>query len=288
MTEEQIEREYIKTLKIEEESIIDKRCVRQKLSFSALKTLLISKGQHINEESFDETYSLLNRSGEYNYYAGLLEDNADVSIKVATFKGKDKTTFLKRQEFGFQCLVVAMKNVISYVDSINETYIDTSVRPRREKRMFSQEAFIEAWTNAVVHNDWKQGVPPAVYVFDDRLEIVSIGGLPKGQTLNSFFKGKSVPVNEPMIRLFMKLDLMEQNGHGIPIILKEYDKTIFEIEDNFITVTIPFDKIGFENVPQKSMEEIIINLIRNNPNISRKEMAEKNRCYYKNYTKNNK
>lgn len=137
MSVEEIEKGYIKTLKIEEESIIDKRCVRQKLSFIALKTLLISKGQHINEDSFDETYSLLNRDGEYNYYAGLLEDNADVSIKVATFKGKDKTIFLKRQEFGFQCLVVAMKNVISYIDSINETYIDTSVRPRKEKRMFS-------------------------------------------------------------------------------------------------------------------------------------------------------
>ncbi len=75
-----------------------------------------------------------------------------MSIKVAVFKGKDKTTFLKRQEFGFQCLVVAMKNVINYIDSINETYIDTSVRPRKEKRMFSQDAFIEAWINAVVHN----------------------------------------------------------------------------------------------------------------------------------------
>lgn len=78
--------------------------------------------------------------------------------------------------------------------------------------------------------------------FDDRLEIVSIGGLPKGQTSDSFFKGKSVPINESMIRLFIKLDLIEQNGHRIPIILKEYGKEAFEIKDNFITVTIPFDK----------------------------------------------
>lgn len=45
-----------------------------------------------------------------------------------------------------------------------------------------------------------------------------------------------------MIRLFIKLDLIEQNGHRIPIILKEYGKEAFEIKDNFITVTIPFDK----------------------------------------------
>lgn len=43
MSEEEIEKGYIKTLKIEEESIIDKRCVRQKLSFSALKHFLFLK-----------------------------------------------------------------------------------------------------------------------------------------------------------------------------------------------------------------------------------------------------
>lgn len=125
-----------------------------------------------------------------------------------------------------------------------------------------------------MHNDWKQGVPPAVYVYDDRLEIVSIGGLPKGQTIESFFKGKSVPVNEPMIRLFMKLDLMEQNGHGIPIILKEYGKEVFEIEDNFITVTIPFDRTGFENDAQNDLENVLIKVIKNNPQITRIEMAK--------------
>ncbi len=75
MSEEQIEREYIKTLSIIKESITEKRCTRQRLTFSALKTLLISKGQHINEDTFDETYSLKNKNDEYNYYAGLLEDN---------------------------------------------------------------------------------------------------------------------------------------------------------------------------------------------------------------------
>lgn len=40
---------------------------------------------------------------------------------------------------------------------------------------------------------------------------------------------------------------MEQNGHGIPIILKEYGKKVFEIEGNFIIVTFLFDKTGFKN-----------------------------------------
>lgn len=207
--------------------------------------MLLQKGYHINDKTFYENFSLVNEKGEFNYYAGLLDAAADVSIKVAKFKGDDKTFFLKRNEFGFQCILVGLKNVINYADSINETYIDTTTRPRREKRMFSQEAFIEGWTNAIVHTDWSQGVPPAVYIYDNRLEIVSTGGLPKGQNLESFFRGKSIPVNEPMVKLFLKLDLIEQNGHGVPIILKEYGEEAFLIEDNFITITIPFDKTGF-------------------------------------------
>lgn len=73
----------------------------------------------------------------------------------------------------------------------------------------------------------------------------------------------------------MKLDLMEQNGHGIPIILKEYGKKVFEIEGNFITVTFPFDKTGFKNKDwtQKNKKEIIIEMIVQNNKITRKEMA---------------
>lgn len=48
---------------------------------------------------------------------------------------------------------------------------------------------------------------------------------------------------------------------------------------NYINVTLPFDKEVMAsrtnetiNVPQKSYEEILIELIKNNPNITRKEM----------------
>ena len=45
-----------------------------------------------------------------------------------------------------------LEKVINYCDALNETFIDVSVRPRKEQRLFSSEAFKEAWINACVPN----------------------------------------------------------------------------------------------------------------------------------------
>lgn len=128
MTEEQIEKRYIESINIKERSIIDIYSPKQNLTFNILKNLLISKNYHINDETFYQNYSFLTKDGKFNRYSNLLSDEADVSIKVAVFKGKDKTEFLKRNEYGFQSIIIAMQKVIDYCDAINETYIDLSVR----------------------------------------------------------------------------------------------------------------------------------------------------------------
>ena len=49
---------------------------------------------------------------------------------------------------------------------------------RRETSLFDLEAVREAWINACVHNAWREYIPPAVHIYNDRLEIISYGGLP--------------------------------------------------------------------------------------------------------------
>lgn len=55
------------------------------------------------------------------------------SIKVAVFKGTDKTEVIKRNEYGYTCLIDFLEKVINYCDALNETFIDLSVRPRKEQ-----------------------------------------------------------------------------------------------------------------------------------------------------------
>ncbi len=53
------------------------------------------------------------------------------------------------------------------------------------------KGFREAWLNACLHNRWSRQTPPAVYMFDDCIEIISVGGLPDGLILEEFLKEKA-------------------------------------------------------------------------------------------------
>ncbi|MDE6414947.1 MAG: hypothetical protein K2K48_05990 [Anaeroplasmataceae bacterium] len=76
--------------------------------------------------------------------------------------------------------------------------------------------------------------------------------------------GKIKPVNEELMKIFLQCSIVEHLGHGVPIIVREYDEKAYEFSESFITVTIPFDRTGFgsQNVAQK--DEQIKALIRAN------------------------
>ena len=175
-----------------------------------------------------------------------------------------------------------MKQAYDYcVDVINTTKTIFENGIRKDIRLFDTDAFRESWYNACLHNDWMDGTPPAVYIFDDHLEIVSTGGLAGCLTKQDFFSGISRPVNEVLARIFIQLGLIEQTGHGVSLIVDKYNKDVFEFLDNFIKVKIPFAyNIGEEiqnvpqNVPQKTDLDIIIEIISNNPNATKEEMAK--------------
>ena len=78
-----------------------------------------------------------------------------------------------------------------------------------------------------------------MYFFEDRIEIISIGGLPDDYSLEDFYAGRSRPVNLELQQIMVQLDYIEQTGHGVPLIVSRYGRKVFDISDNFITVTLP-------------------------------------------------
>lgn len=84
-------------------------------------------------------------------------------------------------------------------------------------------------------------------MFDDRLEILSYGGMPYSQTKERFLQGISVPRNLALMRVFQDLEIMEKTGHGTVKIISAYGKEAFDIQDGFIQVTIPFNKKVMKN-----------------------------------------
>ena len=281
MTPEEIEKRFISSLNIPEPDICEMESYRQDLTFQILKNYLSTHNYHYNDETFDANLKLRNKEGKYNYMAFLLADENDIVINVATFATNDKTEYLKRNEFGGKCLLLAMEQAKNYIEAINQVYVDTKVRPRREKPMFNMDAFKEAWYNACVHYKWSEAKNPGIYVYSDRLEIESFGGIPKSLTKEQFLKGTSKPVNEKLFDIFKTCGFVEESGHGVPTVTKAYGEKSYIFEGEFIKVVIPFDRTGFfdgstqenENTTQKTTQEKLIELLRVNPNLSRSDLA---------------
>lgn len=289
MTEEQIEKEFIKTLSIPKMTIVDMESPRQDLTFNEFKTIIMYKGLHFKEESFIQNYNFYNSTNKYNYLAYLLSDQNSISIKVCKFKGTTKVDFLSRKEFSDGCILRKMEEAYDYADNIiNLIQTDISNGKNRiDTALYDREVFKEAWYNAICHNLWTSKIPPAIYGFEDRVEIISQGTLRDDLTQEDFFNSVSKPVNQELANIFLKLNYMEQSGKGISTIISKYDKSVFYFGSSFIQCILPFNIVDKEkyyqiigkehnvhqNVHQKSYLEKITYLIKNNKNITLNEMS---------------
>ncbi len=212
----------------------------QQLSFSQLRMMYSAKGLTVNDEHFEENIGIVLENGKYNTMAQLLADKNDVSIKVVTFRGEDKSELIKRNEYGYKCLIVAMDQVLNYIEALNDTNVSVGTHQREEEKLFDMKCFREAWVNACLHTKWEKLNPPAVYVFRDRIEVISTGGLPEDLSVEEFYRGISRPVNIRLQKILGQLGYVEQTGHGIPMIVQMYGRQAFEIFDNYVNVVIPF------------------------------------------------
>ena len=286
LTSEEIKRRYIATLLIPEPTITKMRADRQKLTFDVFKIYLGERKIKYVESSFAETFNLLTPNGEYNEMAWLLSDQFDFSIKVARFKG-DGGDLVMRKEFGNGCLFKIYYEVKSYMQSqINNprTYFDHG--QRRDEYLYDEEAFVEAWKNAILHNNYAEKHYPAIYLYDDHLEVFSNGNPLKNVSLEEFLRGKSVPINDDLMRLAIKLRITDQTGKGNRDIVRVYGKKVFEISKNLLSVNIPYNPLAMEEkestpatqkttqkTTQKSTQEQIVELVEENPFITRKMLA---------------
>ena len=251
----------------------------QELTFNQLKQLYILQGLSINNDSFDKNNGLLTKNGKYNLLANILADNNNCSIKVVKFAGIDKTEMVSRNEYGYKCLILAMQNALEYVQSMNETRVEISNKAvRKEIHLFDSNSLREAWNNACLHTRWDKMIPPCIYIFSNRIEIISTGGLPVDYSEEDFYQGISNPINKQLQKIMGQLGLVEQTGHGVPEILKHYGKEAFNISDNHIIVTLKFPfnaKIGESDYSSLNPSQIkVLNAIKNQPSITTKGLVK--------------
>lgn len=269
-------------------TIVNTESPNQDLSFAFLKGYYLSKGLPLNNETFEDNLHLfVPSSKKYNLLAYLLSDKNDITCRVSIFSGKRKSDNLySLNDFGNKCLLVTIDQILNFIESFNIIKVDETNRivERNDIPLFDSKSLREAVLNAFIHNDWVDLNAPMISIFVDRIEILSYGSLPPKQTVSGFFAGKSKPRCQELSDVFLQLRISERSGRGVTRVVDTYSKEAFDIESDFIKVTIPFSSERYLGVPseqkseQKSeqvytgkasrVKEAIVSEMRNNASIT--------------------
>ena len=219
-------------------------CKDQKLSFEILHRKL---KENIQIETFNldtlKTLNLYDNVKGFNNAAGLLADkNHFPGIDIVKF-GENISIIQKRETFENISVLDAYEKALAvFRDYYQYEVIKGVERTIIEK--IPEAVFREAIANALIHRVWDIDSHIRVSLFDDRIEIVSPGGLPVGITAEEYLSGKlSVLRNRNLANVFYRLRLVEIFGTGIIRIKQLYAESLrkpdFEVSENAIKIVLP-------------------------------------------------
>lgn len=234
-------------------------CKDQQLSFECLHCKL---KESIQIESFNQdtlkTLNLYDNVNGFNNAAGLLADeNHFPGIDIIRF-GENISIIRKRITFENISVLDVYEKVISvFRDYYQYEIIEGADRKKMEK--IPEAAFREAIANTLIHRTWDVDSQIRVSMFEDRIEVISPGGLPSGITEEEYLSGKlSVLRNRNLANVFYRLGFVEIFGTGITRIKQLYAeggvKPVFEVSENAIKIVLPI----FEKNAELTEDERVI------------------------------
>ena len=223
-------------------------CEEQELTFDVLCQKL---KECIQIETFDQdtlkTLNLYSSTVGYNNAAGILADkNHFPGIDIVKF-GENISVIQKRATFDRISILAVYGKVLEVFKDYYQ-YEEIQGVDRRKVEKIPEAAFREAVANALIHRVWDVESQIKVSMFDDRIEIISPGGLPSGITEDEYLSGKiSVLRNRNLANVFYRLGFVEIFGTGISRIKQLYEGGLkqpeFELSENTIKIVLPV----FEN-----------------------------------------
>lgn len=219
----------------------DMRSLEQVLSFESTKEEFARRGLKFGEPQM-RTLKIINGDGLYTNLGLLLSDQCVHTIKVAVFQGTDQSVFKDRREFSGS-LLRQMNEVYDFIDLHNQTHATFDKLLRVDSRDYSESAVREALLNAIVHREYAFRASTLISLYEDRMEVVSVGGLVSGIVLEDIMMGVSVCRNPQLANVFYHLKLIEAYGTGISKIMQAYQnakrKPVFRATPNAFKVLLP-------------------------------------------------
>ena len=251
------------------------RSLVQELTFNTLDEELRKRGLEFTKIQM-KNLGILSDDDIYTNMGLLVSDQCKHSIKFAIFQGTDKLVFRDRKEFTgsiFAQLMDAYKT-IDFYNGTKATFHDLL---RTDERDYPEEAVREALLNAIVHRDYSFSGSTFINLYSDRLEIISLGGLVPGLSLEAAMMGASQPRNEKLANLFYRMRFIEAYGTGISKIISCYKglpvQPKFENAEGAFRVVLPnihAQKLSTEN--EKYLP--ILRLFEKQKEITRRDVEE--------------
>jgi len=166
-------------------------------------------------------------------------------ISCARFKGLDMgNNFIDRKDFR-GTLDELIEQTVAFIErhsSLNATIGRTR---RIETPEYHPQVVREFVINAVAHRDYSlRGSRIRIFMFDDRLEIISPGGLPNTVTFDSLFTGVHYSRNQLIFEFLHAMGYGERMGTGIPRTFKfcregGYPEPDIVVSENQVRVVLP-------------------------------------------------
>lgn len=254
------------------------RSLNQELTFQEAERFFTEEQIPFGQEQ-KRTLGLVSEDGVFTNLGLLLSDQCMHTAKLAVFQGSSKTVFKDRAEFSGS-LFRQMEEIYAYIDRFNRIRAEFPGLKRVDTRDYPPEAVREAMLNAIVHRDYSYSTSTFISIFDDRIEFVTLGGLPKGIAMSDVMMGVSVPRNCCLANIFYRLHLIEAFGTGMLKIKECYvgcsGQPAVEASENAFKITLPNVNCEAETSVQKKplseKEQRILEHISAQPSVSRAEI----------------
>lgn len=204
-----------------------------------------------------KTLGLL-RGGSFSNAAAILADTNDFpGIDIVRYALDEKSIHERITCEG----VSALTQLDRAVNEYRRHYVVERVAgmAREKHEIIPEEAFREAFANALVHRLWYTKARVVVSLYPERVEIVSPGGLPSDIDANLYLEGGvSVPRNATLAYVFLRLGVIERLGTGVRRIQRSYGKSIvkpsFSLSSHAIKVILPaLDLVANLSVDEKNV-----------------------------------
>ena len=253
------------------------RSLNQNLTFDTAEKLFKSQNLDFGDTQ-KRTLGLYDDAGLFTNTALLISEQNPFTIKCAVFSNEEQTEFKDRKEVSGS-LFLQLSEVYNYIDRYNNLNSKFEGLHRIDSRDYPETAIREALLNSLVHRDYSYSASTLVSIYSDRIEIVSIGGLLQGVSLEDVKMGLSVCRNKNLADIFYRLTLIESYGTGLRKIMNSYSsyerKPEMLVTQNAFKIILPNKNSALQKTIASGFitnEELILKYAGEHESFSRSEI----------------